>query len=353
MVRGFVLCAAFQKCVQPVGPSYAAPSTVTPEPSATDPITVHPAGTSAVGKVASREWSSPPPRMRLTGSTPVAAPTAWSGSGISNASRRTSMATPRLLGEMAGVGEQAVGHVDHRGRAGLGGDGARVVRRLGTAIGLDQHARGAEATPQDREPAGRPSLASTESEHVPGLRARPQHRRLRARPEHGHRDHQLVGRREVSADDRGADDRALLGEALREVQRPLGGQVAGCREPDRQRVGASAHRVDVGEVRGRGPMADVAGGDPVAPEVAALDEQVGGHHDVAVADAQHRRVVAGTDQHVLPLSEDLAEPIDQRELACFRDRRVSWEGHGHIPPDRVRGRSGRTGPTCRARPTAR
>ena len=45
------------------------------------------------------------------------------------------------------------------------------------------------------------------------------------------------------------------------------------------------------------------GAGPVAPEVPALDEQVGRDHDVPVADAQHGRVVTGSDQHVLALGE--------------------------------------------------
>ena len=67
---------------------------------------------------------------------------------------------------------------------------------------------------------------------------------------------------------------------------------------------------------------------PVAPEVPALDEHVGGHHDVSVADAQHGRVVAGADEHVLALGEERAQRVDETELARVGQARVDGEGHG-------------------------
>ena len=47
---------------------------------------------------------------------------------------------PGAGGDVPRVGEQAVGDVDHRGRAGVGGGGSGGVRRLGSLVGLDQRA---------------------------------------------------------------------------------------------------------------------------------------------------------------------------------------------------------------------
>ena len=46
-----------------------------------------------------------------------------------------------VAGDVAGVGEQTVGDVDHRGRAGVCGGEAGGVRRLGSLVGLDEHPR--------------------------------------------------------------------------------------------------------------------------------------------------------------------------------------------------------------------
>ena len=64
------------------------------------------------------------------------------------------------LGDVAEVGDQAVADVGHGGGAELGGGGARVVRRLGAAVGLDEGARGAEAAGEHRVARPRTSRAS-------------------------------------------------------------------------------------------------------------------------------------------------------------------------------------------------
>ena len=48
---------------------------------------------------------------------------------------------PGGVGDVPGVGEQPVGDVDHRGRAGVRGHLPGGVRRLRTPVGLDQHPR--------------------------------------------------------------------------------------------------------------------------------------------------------------------------------------------------------------------
>ena len=138
---------------------------------------------------------------------------------------------------------------------------------------------------------------------------------------------------QVAADHAGADEVALGREPGREVERPARRQVAGGAQADRQRVRAATHGVDVGEVLGGGAVPDVGGLDPVAAEVLPLDEQVGGDDDVALTHPQHRGVVAGPDQHVLTLGEDLGQLGDQAELADVGERGLRRERHGLIRAD--------------------
>ena len=105
--------------VQPVGPSYSAPSTVTPVPVGRPRRS--PATPSArrrrAGSVASSAWSSPPPRMNCIGSAPR--PRRRRAAARGSRTRRDAMSMPpRGVREVAGVGDQAVGDVDHRGGAG-------------------------------------------------------------------------------------------------------------------------------------------------------------------------------------------------------------------------------------------
>ena len=221
---------------------------------------------------------------------------------------RTSIATPESVGEVAGLGEQAVGDVDHRGRAGLGGDRPGVVRRLRAPVGLDQHARRAEPAAQHGQPAGGPALAPGQGQHVARL-ARPS-----ARPgDWVHAPSTVTAITIWSARVR-SPPTTLAPTSAHSSAKPRAKssahcdrQVGGGGQPDGQRGGPPAHGVDVGEVLGGGPVADVGGGGPVAAEVAALDHQVGRDHDVAVAHAQHGGVVARADQHVLALGEERGE----------------------------------------------
>ena len=103
------------------------------------------------------------------------------------------------------------------------------------------------------------------------------------------------------------------------------GRSLGARQADGERVRAATHRVDVGEVLGGGPVADVVGLDPVAAEVPALDQQVGRDDDVALAHPEHRGVVAGADQHVLALGEHLRSA---RRSVRTRRRRPAWPPAG-------------------------
>ncbi|GAA0968767.1 hypothetical protein GCM10009562_02230 [Nocardioides aquaticus] len=78
-------------------------------------------------------------------------------------------------------------------------------------------------------------------------------------------------------------------------------------------------------------VADVGAGGPVATEVASLDHQVGGHHDVPGAHPQDRRVVPRTHQDVLALGEERGELGDESELPDVGERGVSGEGHDPHP----------------------
>src|SRR5215207_273318 len=97
---GAVVIDQLLKCACPASPEYGAPSTVTLPagqlslPSATEPITVQPAGTSAGSKVPTSAWSSPPLSTKDSASRPVAAATACSTSGTSRDRDQTSITTP-------------------------------------------------------------------------------------------------------------------------------------------------------------------------------------------------------------------------------------------------------------------
>ena len=168
--------------------------------------------------------------------------------------------TAEPVREVAGVGEQPVGDVDHRGRPGLGGHPARVVRRLRAPVGLDQHPGRAEAPAEHREPPGGPALPAEQREHVAGLGAGAQHRRVVHAPITVTAITTCVGAGQVAADDAGAD-RARTRRRSR-GRSPAPTPPAG--RPGRPgrwsaRCAAPAHRVDVGEVlRGR-PVPDVLG----------------------------------------------------------------------------------------------
>ena len=256
--------------------------------------------------------------------------------------RRTSIATPESCGEVAGVGEQPVGDVDHRGGAGVGGHRPGVVRRLRAAVGLDQHPRGAEAAAEHGQSPGGPALAAGEREHVAGPR-----RRSAAPGRLVQAPITVTAMTTWSARVR-SPPTTLAPTRAHSSAKPRAkssahctGRSAGRGEADRQRGGAAAHRVDVGEVLRGGAVADVGGRGPVAAEVPALDHQVGRDHDVAGLHPQHRGVVAGSDQHVLALREQRGEGVDQPELAGVGQGRVRvGTAMRPIPPDGLAGADG-------------
>ena len=124
---------------------------------------------------------------------------------------------PAVGGEVPEIGEQAVADVAHRRRPGVGGGRAGRVRRRGTPVRRHRRDRTAEPPPQDGEPAGRPPEPARPAPPRPRTGARtagrgPVHP---DRPARSPRDHSGAvgrGRHEVSADDGGAERRALGGQ---------------------------------------------------------------------------------------------------------------------------------------------
>ena len=274
---------------------------------------------------------------------------------MSKASRRTSIATPESSARWPRLGEQAVGDVDHRRGAGLRGDASRVVRRLGAAVGLDQHPGRAEAASEYGEP-GRPP-----SPGVRTARGRRRARRPTAAPATActsrARSPRSPGRpREVRSPPTTEAPTSPHSSAKPWAKSSAhwAGRSRGRGEADGQRVRAAPHRVDVGEVRGRGPVPDVGRRGPVAAEVPALDEQVGGDHARGRRGcAARRRRRPGPTSTCSPCANTSRRRSISGELAGLRDGRVSGERHAPIPPDRGAVASRTRRATCRARRTAR
>jgi hypothetical protein len=217
------------------------------------------------------------------------------------------------------VGEEAVTHIDHRGGSGIRGLGPRRVRGLRDAVSVDGRLRRAESATQRREAGtGQPERAS-EGNHVSRGRAVATHR-TRGVAHRRHRDDDLVGSGDVASHDVRADEGTLGFEALGELEDPGDRQVGRKSEGHRECGRDAAHRVDVGEI-GRGRLAsDLHGGRPVAAEVPALDQQVGGDDERAVAGLDLGAVVAGSDERLAVRAGPLTHEIDQRELADLADR---------------------------------
>ena len=102
---------------------------------------------------------------------------------------------------------------------------------------------------------------------------------------------------DVAADHGRARDLALVPDAVHQLDRPGGGEFRGHHEAEQHRGGHRAHGGDVGEVLRGGLAADVVGGGPVAPEVPAFEEHVGGGDHPAVGRGHHGGVVSRADLH--------------------------------------------------------
>ena len=248
------------------------------------------------------------------------------------------MATPEAVGEVAGVGEQPVGDVDHRGGAGLGGDRPGVVRRLGAAVGLDQHARRAEAAAQHRQPAGGPALAPAQREHVARLR-----RRTGAPAPACRRPSTVTAITTWSARVR-SPPTTLAPTSAHSSAKPrakssahCGRQVGGRGQPDRQRVRAPAHGVDVGEVLrrrrgGRRPRRRPSRGGSAAPRPSGRSRP----RRARCGRAARPRRRPGRPARAPPARRARASALDQPELADVgersRQRGTTWRPSHQITP---------------------
>ena len=108
-------------------------------------------------------------------------------------------------------------------------------------------------------------------------------------------------------------------KAVGEGEHPRDWGICRRREGDLERGGDGAHRVDVREVLDSRSPADVLARGPVKPEVAALDEHVARHHEVAV-NADDRGVVTRAEQFRVRRWQAGGKGSDERVFADFSDR---------------------------------
>ncbi len=228
-------------------------------------MTVHVCGSVVpAGNVAARAWSSPPLRMKLHRVDPERRSRPPGAARRRRRPRRLrSTATPLAAAtwprSATSPSETSIIAVAPSARR-LGAGG---VRRLGTAVGLDQRARRAEAAAEHRQAGGGPALPTAQRDHVARARAGAAHRVAVDGADRRHRDHHLVGGGEVAADDARADQGALRGDPVGQLERPRRpAGPAARRAPTVSAVATPAHRVEVGEVGRGGPVADVVGARP-------------------------------------------------------------------------------------------
>ena len=261
-----------------------------------------PSGSDRVGgKVAAARGRRRRRGPTAAGRRPSAAAAACSGSATSNASDVQLDATPLAVGDVAEVGEQPVADVDHRGGAGERGQ-RRPRRTAARAGGGPRPAPAASGSRgEHRQPAGGPALPAGDRDDVAGPGAGADHRRRG--PARSPSAVTAITTRsradDVAADDAGADPARTPRRSPSASSRPTApGRSAGAASPTSEH---GRRRPPIASMSARFCAAALwptsAALGPVAPEVPALDEQVGGHHDPPVGRRQHRGVVAGTEQH--------------------------------------------------------
>ena len=125
------------------------------------------------------------------------------------------------LGDVPEVGDESVADVGHGGGAEPGRRGARVVRRFGAAVRLDEGARRAEAAGEHGESGRGPAQPAGDGDDVAGPGAGPGDGLLVAQvAERGDRDGDGVAAYDVAADHGGAGDLALVAQAVHQLGRP-------------------------------------------------------------------------------------------------------------------------------------
>ena len=218
----------------------------------------------------------------------------------------------RRFGQSAGVGQEAVGDVDHGASDAAGGQrpsqghavGGRSKPTFGRRLGL------AACRPSGDGGRG-PAQFARDPEIVSRLGAASAHQVARRAAQRHHVDHGRPGR----------PAHVSPGDGRRHpVRRPahppleLFGQTRVRRhgQRDQKRHGLGAHGRHVAQRRRGGPEPHLSGGDPLESEVHALDRQVGGGHQPV---PQHGGVVPRTQQHVRAVRPaDGRQPGHQRRL---------------------------------------
>ena len=150
------------------------------------------------------------------------------------------------------------------------------VRVRGERAAFLEPQRRAHVAPLAERRAGGAERAGHD-EHVAGPRPRAAGN-ARAAAERGHRDDERRALRRVAADDGDTG----LGQALgRARPRPPSGSTPGATSVTSSASGSRARGGEVAQVDGRSTPAEVAPGEPVEPEVDALDERVLGDDELA------------------------------------------------------------------------
>ena len=168
-----------------------------------------------------------------------------------------SISTP-LAGDAAGVGDQPVTDVDHRGGPERRGLRPGLVPRAGPPVRGHQRPGLGQAGAEQRQASSRVPEYPGDGQHVARPRSGPRHR-LAARqvPQGGDGEHDRVRTGHVPADDGRTGPPAFGRHAGDEVLRPGDRQVIRRGEAHQERDRDGAHRRHVSQVARRGLPADV------------------------------------------------------------------------------------------------
>jgi DNA-binding Lrp family transcriptional regulator len=219
------------------------------------------------------------------------------------------------------VGDEAVGDVDHRCRAGfrqpqrsrVGDQGPTV--RVGQGCAIVSRREEREAGRGVAEPAGY-------DDDIARLGTGSRHRSSAVQvTQCGHCHHQHRRSTDITTDDLGVDNRALVTQAVGEAVDPGDVEIGRRSQPYEQRRRRGSHRRDVGKVLRSRLAADVIGGRPVPPEVRPFHQQVGARDDTTVARRDDGGVIAGTEQCTTP-GQPRDDTRDQAELTGVGNRDV-------------------------------
>ena len=316
------VAASVRTTASPRLPLHAAPSTSTARSSPasnTVPIERQPAG-GAPGNVATSAWSSPPPEHPLprVGTPPRRPPRPPHRRSAASPAADTSMPTPDAVGDVAQVGEQPVGDVGHRGRAGLGRDPPLTVRRLGHQVAAPQVVESVDPVVPQRVSGRRPAEITG---HRHGV-TRAWHRC--GAPARGHRDRRAPSPRsptagplhQVTADDARPQQPRLVPHSVGRGRPPVRPAVSpGAPNADHERRGAARpspryrrHSARWLCGRRRAASTSPAGNAGLRPACRCDTTRA------PVGGRDHGRVVAGAEHDDRRLTPPRHQPVDNGEL---------------------------------------